>query len=99
MRIASNGSGGLRYTLIAVVLTYLAGSLPWGFLLYDKGVTFWQMTIVGLISPIYRIQGNSNSMISMAALCVGIGAACTIAGGDAPPGIYGPFESGAGQRL
>ena len=40
MRISSNDSGSLRYRLTAVVLTYLAGSLPWGFLFYDKGVAF-----------------------------------------------------------
>jgi hypothetical protein len=99
MRTAAKGSGSLRYRLTAVVLTYLAASVRWGFILYDKRVSFWMMAFVGLISPIYRIQASSNSMISVTALCVGLGAAWTIAGGDAAPGIYVPFEWGAGRRL
>jgi hypothetical protein len=84
--------------MTAVALTYLAGSLPWGFLLYDKRTSFWLMVMVGLASPIYRLVGSSGSMISVAALCVGMAAAWKIAGGDEPPGIYGPFESGSGQH-
>jgi hypothetical protein len=97
MMAASKGTGGLRYRLTAVALTYLAGSLPWGFFLYDRGAPIWVELAAGFISPIYRIQGSSGSMSSVVFLGIGLFVAWGIAGGKPAPGIYGPFgDEGSG---
>jgi hypothetical protein len=88
---ASKGTGGIRYRLTAVALTYLAGSLPWGFFLYDKGVPIWVELVAGFLSPIYRIQGGQGSVTSVIFLAIGMFLAWRIAGGTPAPGIYGPF--------
>jgi len=91
MMAVSKGTGGIRYQLTAVALTYLAGTLPWGFLAYDKGVPIWVEVVVGFISPFYRIKADPGNLTSVIFLAVGMFVAWRIAGGKPAPGIFGPF--------
>ena len=97
MRVASKETGGLRYRVTSVVLTYITGTLPWGFLL-APGAPLWRRVATGLLSPIVRIE-PSIGVSTTVYLALGMFAAWTIPARNVRTEIHGPFAVKASERV
>ena len=93
MKVASKGTGGLKHRMTAVILTYIAGTLPTGFLLPDNALSTKVAT--ALLSPMGHVETNIGALTFVASLAIGMFAAWTIAAGNAEPQIDGPFHTKA----
>jgi len=98
--IGSQGRGGRKYQIAAVVLTYIAvsGSAVPMFLSYaaksNKILPLSFLLKWGVASPFLWLTINPfNGLIGLVILAAGIRIAWKMTAGSADSGIYGPFEN------
>ena len=94
MKIASKGTAGLKHRMTAVILTYIAGTLPTSFLFPDNAPQSTRVAMA-LLSPMGQFDTNIGALTFAVCLAIGMFAAWTIAAGNAEPQIDGPFQSKA----
>ncbi len=98
IRLAARGTGGLRYKITAISLTYVAGTLPVSLLRPDR-VPLWTKVGRGLLLPIgiFRSAGpvaaNPTTWTFAVYLALGMFAAWGITPANAAPRISGPFQT------
>ena len=80
--------------MTAVILTYIAGTLPTSFLLPDNASPSTRV-VTALLSPMAHVETNVGALTFVVCLAIGMLAAWTIAAGNAEPQIDGPFQSKA----
>ena len=80
--------------MTAVILTYIAGTLPTSFLLPDNAPPSTKVA-TALLSPMGYVETNLGALTFVVYLAIGVFAAWTIAAGNAEPQIDGPFQSKA----
>ena len=77
--------------MTAVILTYIAGTLPTSFLLPDNAPPSTRVAMA-LLSPMGHVDTNIGALTFVVCLAIGMFAAWTIAAGNAEPQIDGPFQ-------
>ena len=94
MKVASKGTGSLKHRMTAVILTYIAGTLPTSFLLPDNAPPSTKVA-TALLSPMGHVETKIGALTFVVCLAIGMFVAWTIAAGNAEPQIDGPFQSKA----